>query len=274
MIIGLTYDLRQDYLDAGFGEEETAEFDRPDTDRGHRTSADRAWGTRPGASATSGAWCRSLAAGERWDMVFNICEGMFGMGREAQVPALLDAYQIPYTFSGPLILALALDKAIDQEGGALVRRAHARFRGGQRRRRTSPPSTCRFPLFAKPLAEGTGKGVDATLQGRFPRRSWPSCAENCCEKFKQPVLVETYLPGREFTVGIVGSGADGRGRRGHGGSAEARSRGQRLFLCEQGKIRGPGAVRAGAGSGGGGPAATWPCGPGAAWAAWMPDVST
>jgi D-alanine-D-alanine ligase len=111
MIIGLTYDLRQEYLDAGYSEEQTAEFDRPDT----IVAIDLAliqMGFQTQRIGNIKSLVQRLAAGERWDMVFNICEGMFGLGREAQVPALLDAYQIPYTFSGPLVLALSLDKAL------------------------------------------------------------------------------------------------------------------------------------------------------------------
>src|SRR5512137_1796406 len=105
MKIGITYDLRDDYLAEGFGEEETAEFDHPATiaaieealaSLGYDT--DRIGHVRELA--------RRLVAGKRWDLVFNIAEGMTGFGREAQVPALLDAYGVPYTFSDPLVLAL------------------------------------------------------------------------------------------------------------------------------------------------------------------------
>ena len=64
---------------------------------------------RSNASAASGP-AGALAAGARWDAVFNICEGLHGPGREAQVPALLEAYDIPCLFSDPLTLALCLDK--------------------------------------------------------------------------------------------------------------------------------------------------------------------
>ena len=63
-----------------------------------------------------------------------------------------------------------------------------------------------FPLFAKPLAEGTGLGIDAKSKVDSPKQLAAVCRA-LLKKFKQPVLVETYLSGREFTVGIVGSGA-------------------------------------------------------------------
>jgi D-alanine-D-alanine ligase len=203
MTIGLTYDLRQDYLAAGYSDEQTAEFDRPDTiDAIERGLIAMGHETRRIGNVKS--LVQRLASGERWDMVFNICEGMFGLGREAQVPALLDAFQIPYTFSGPLVLALSLDKALTKRVVRSLGVATPDFAV------VAAPEDIAivdlpFPLFAKPLAEGTGLGIDA--KSKIDSRSQLSavCRE-LLKKFKQPVLVETYLPGREFTVGIVGSG--------------------------------------------------------------------
>ena len=110
MKIGITYDLRDDYIKMGFSEEETAEFDRLGTidaidnslkELGHETE-------RIGHIKSL---VQKLSAGSKWDLVFNICEGLYGKySRESQVPALLDAYNIPYTFSDPLIIALTLKK--------------------------------------------------------------------------------------------------------------------------------------------------------------------
>ena len=109
--IGLTYDLRSAYLAAGYGEEETAEFDRDDTidalasalaDLGHQV--DRIGNARQ--------LIGRLADGDRWDLVFNICEGLRGIARESQVPAILDVYEIPYTFSDPLVISLCLHKGL------------------------------------------------------------------------------------------------------------------------------------------------------------------
>jgi len=205
MNIGLTYDLRQDYLDAGYSQEHTAEFDRPDTIEGIENAL-AALGHRTQRIGNVKSLVRRLAAGERWDMVFNICEGMFGMGREAQVPALLDAYEIPYTFSGPLILALALDKGLTKRvvrsfGVPTPDFAVVDVPGDV------AAVDLPFPLFVKPLAEGTGKGIDARSKVDSPQQLAAICGE-LLKKFSQPVLVETYLPGREFTVGIVGSGRE------------------------------------------------------------------
>lgn len=203
MNIGLTYDLRQDYLDEGFSEEQTAEFDRPDT----IVAIDQAlvrMGHQTRRIGNVKSLVQRLAAGERWDMVFNICEGMFGLGREALVPALLDAYQIPYTFSGPLVLALSLDKAICKRVVRSMGVATPDF-AVVASPDDIPAVDLPFPLFAKPLAEGTGLGIDDRSKVDSPGQLDAVCRE-LLKKFKQPVLVETYLPGREFTVGIIGSG--------------------------------------------------------------------
>ena len=120
MRVALTYDLRDDYLAAGHSEEEAAEFDRPETIDGiaQALAALRHSPVRVGNLAALAA---RLLAGERWDLVFNIAEGLYGLARESQVPALLDAWRIPYTFSDPLVLALSLHKGMTKR---VVRDGH------------------------------------------------------------------------------------------------------------------------------------------------------
>jgi D-alanine-D-alanine ligase len=203
MFIGLTFDLREEYLAAGYGEEETAEFDRPDTIDAIQTALDQL-GHRTDRIGHARQLIARLAQGDRWDLVVNIAEGLYGIAREAQVPAILDVYQIPYTFSDPLVMAMALDKGLSKiaarHGGvptadfAIVREAAdvGRIDLG-------------FPLFAKPLAEGTGKGISAASKVRDPQSLRAVC-EDLLARFRQPVLVEPFLPGREFTVGLIGTG--------------------------------------------------------------------
>jgi len=109
MRIGVTYDLRSDYLAMGYGEEETAEFDSEITIAAICTALE-AMGLTPMRIGGVKNLIELLAKGERFDAVFNFCEGLRGVAREAQVPALLDAYDIPYVFSDALTLALSLDK--------------------------------------------------------------------------------------------------------------------------------------------------------------------
>src|SRR5262245_55566420 len=111
MRIGLTYDLRQEYLRAGFSEDETAEFDRPDT-VGHIEAALLQLGHTTDRISHARELIARLAKGEEWDLVFNIAEGLSVVAREAQVPAILDACGIGYTFSDPLVMALTLHKGL------------------------------------------------------------------------------------------------------------------------------------------------------------------
>ena len=207
MKVGLTYDLRDEYLAQGLTEEETAEFDRRDTvdsidwtlqDLGYNT--DRIGNIK---SLTS-----RLADGDRWDMVFNIAEGLRGFGREAQVPALLEAYDIPYTFSDPLVLSLTLHKAMAKHVMRDIGVPTADFVLIEREADIETIDLA-FPLFAKPVGEGTGKGINAASKIKT-RSELVSVCRNLLKTYKQPVLVETFLPGREFTVGIVGTAEESR----------------------------------------------------------------
>ncbi|NWH08037.1 MAG: D-alanine--D-alanine ligase [Alphaproteobacteria bacterium] len=204
MRVGFTFDLRADYKALGLSDEETAEFDSEVTIEAIEAAL-RRLGCAVERIGNVRALTRRLAEGARWDFVFNICEGMKGIAREAQVPALLEAFDIPYTFADPLTLALALDKAMTKRivAGAGVRTApfavleHAQDAGDLR---------LPFPLFVKPLAEGSGKGVGpaSRVADNF---ALIREAARLIARFHQPVLVETFLPGREFTVGILGTGA-------------------------------------------------------------------
>ncbi|MDA8125076.1 MAG: D-alanine--D-alanine ligase [Deltaproteobacteria bacterium] len=203
MKIGMTYDLRDDYLAEGYGEEETAEFDHPVTIEAIE-SALRELGYETDRVGHIRALTARLVKGDRWDLVFNIAEGLKGFGREAQVPALLEAYDIPYTFSDPLLLALTLHKGLTKRvirDLGIPTPAFAVIESADQIAAVDLP----YPLFAKPVAEGTGKGVTAASQ-IADRAELERVCLLLLETFRQPVLVETYLPGREFTVGIIGTG--------------------------------------------------------------------
>ena len=206
MTIGFTYDLRSDYLQEGYSEEETAEFDREST-IGEIELALQQLGYQTDRIGHVRHLTRRLAAGERWDMVFNICEGMFGSGREAQVPAILDAYQIPYTFSDALVLSLTLHKGMTKRvirdaGIATPDFAIVECEGDIAR--VNLP----YPLFVKPCAEGTGKGINSLSRVNNPEEFNSVCLD-LLSRYPSGLLVEEFLPGREFTVGILGSAAEG-----------------------------------------------------------------
>ncbi|MDO9585541.1 MAG: hypothetical protein Q7I93_03545, partial [Syntrophales bacterium] len=205
MNIGLTYDLRDEYLAAGYSEVETAEFDRADTIEAIEVALlHHGYAVRRIGNIRS--LVGRLAAGERWDMVFNIAEGLAGFGREAQIPALLDAYRIPYTFSDPLVLSLSLHKGMTKH---IIRSLGIPTPDFVLLDIPEDISKVKlpFPLFAKPVAEGTGKGVNAASKITSQKELERVCGR-LLEALRQPVIVETYLPGREFTVGIAGTGKD------------------------------------------------------------------
>jgi len=202
---GITYDLRDDYLAEGFSAEETLEFDRADTiDAIEQTLQDLGYLTDRIGNIKS--LVRRLASGDRWDIVFNIAEGMAGLGREAQVPAILDAYNIPYTFSDPLILTMTLHKGFTKN---VVRDLgiptpdFAVIETEDDIGKVKIP----LPLFAKPVAEGTSKGITAASKISSRKQLFHVC-RTLLSTFRQPVLVEHFLPGREFTIGIAGTGKD------------------------------------------------------------------
>ncbi len=152
-----------------------------------------------------------LAEGNRVELIFNMSEGRYGRARESQIPGVLEAYRIPYTFSDPHTLAICLDKGLTKD---MLRKANIPTPDYQVLRpyepiRLTDVTLDALPLFLKPLYEGTSKGIDeraivrseAQMQARV---HW------LWETYQQPVLLEKYLPGREFTVGLLGSGAETR----------------------------------------------------------------
>ncbi|HUV41053.1 MAG TPA: ATP-grasp domain-containing protein [Sedimentisphaerales bacterium] len=205
MIIGLTYDLRIDYENSGYDQEDIAEFDSEET----ITLIDRAiqsLGYKTDRIGNARSLSARLVAGEKWDLVFNIAEGLFGRCRESHVPSILEVYNIGYTFSDPLVCAITLDKDFAKR---IVRDAGiptAKFKVIESCEDIDH-TAFEYPLFAKPVAEGTGKGINHNSRIESNDQLTQTCAY-LLDRFAQPVLVEEFLPGREFTVGILGNGDD------------------------------------------------------------------
>jgi D-alanine-D-alanine ligase len=201
--IGLVYDLRSDYLALGYNESDVAEFDSAGTIDALQEAIE-SLGYEVERIGNGWELCKLLVAGRRWDMIFTIAEGLSGRCREAQVPALLELYQVPYTFSDPLVCAATLDKAVAKKLVSAEGLPTAGFAVVRTPEDISAVNLA-YPLFAKPLAEGTGKGIDQNSKVETPEQLSAICKQ-LLEKYNQPVLVEKYLPGREFTIGIIGTG--------------------------------------------------------------------
>lgn len=210
LCIGLTYNLRSDVPDAlvrRYGEDYFAELDSEVTIDALARAIGRAGHDVVRIGGVE-QLVRHLAGGHTLDGVFNFAEGLWGSARESQIPALLDAYHIPYTFSDPLTLAFCIDKAMSKRVWLSHGLPTPRFwlasddRDVDAIMRDAP----RFPLFAKPVREGSSKGIDAgaIIDGE---RTLRERVRLISQRYEQPALVETFASGREFTVGVLGNGA-------------------------------------------------------------------
>lgn len=137
------------------------------------------------------------------DICFNLSEGHYGDAREAQVPAILEMMRIPYTGSKVLTLALALDKPMTKR---ILHWHELPTPPFQTFERYDEPlnDDLSFPLFAKPSREGTGMGVSpkSIIRNEEELRDQVAMILN---RYRQPALVESYIEGREVTIGIVGN---------------------------------------------------------------------
>jgi len=144
----------------------------------------------------------------RPDIVFNIAEGFYGVNREAHVPAICEFFGIPYSGSDPFTLSLCLDKARTKETLTFRGVPTPKFAVVEKiEDLEDAPESLKLPLFVKPLHEGSSKGItDANLC--WDRAHLLRQTEFLLENYKQPVLVEEYLPGKEFTCAVLGNGMD------------------------------------------------------------------
>jgi D-alanine-D-alanine ligase len=201
--LGFTFDLLDDHLQLGCSQEDAAEFDVEETIAGIESAATAAgWQVERIGHVRN--LVAALASGRTWDLVFNFAEGSHGFGREAQVPALLDAYGIPYTGSGPLAMTLTLHKGLAKRVVRDMGLPTADFVVVEDEADVAAIDLP-FPLFVKPVAEGSSKGIRPESKVTSKDALRDACVD-LLDRFRQPVLVETFLPGREFTVGMLGTG--------------------------------------------------------------------
>lgn len=205
MRVGLTFDLKQRYLDEGYSPQEVAELDSHETIDAIESTL-QVLGYTTERLGNIKDLVTALAQGRKWDVVFNIAEGLHGLCRESQIPALLDAYRVPYVFSDALTLAVTLHKGLAK---AVVRESLVPTADYKVIRNSGDLEALNlpFPLFIKPIGGGTGMGIDGNsiVQNNSQLKTG---VDQLLKKHDQPVLVETYLSGREFTVGITGTGKE------------------------------------------------------------------
>jgi D-alanine-D-alanine ligase len=198
--VGLIFNLRASTPVPNNVDEATAEYDSPETVQAIKQAIASYGHEVVELQATPELSALLPAAGI--DVAFNIAEGMGGRTRESQVPALLELLGIPYTGSDPTAIALSLDKAVAkrlvQQVGLLTPAFVVMATGKERL-----PRGWTFPAIVKPVAEGSSKGVFKTSVVRDEKALRALVAEQA-PRYGQPMLVEAYLPGREFTLGLLG----------------------------------------------------------------------
>lgn len=140
--------------------------------------------------------------------VFNIAEGLYGPSREAQVPAMLEMLNIPYLGSDPLTLGICLDKARAKEILSYHGIPTAPFRVVSSLEELDDLRVM-FPVMVKPLHEGSSKGIYDSCVVRSVD-GLVSEVETVLGVYHEPALVEEFLPGREFTVAVLGNGSRAR----------------------------------------------------------------
>ena len=135
---------------------------------------------------------------------FNIAEGKNGRNREAQVPALLEMMGVPYTGSDAFALSVALDKAMCKRLLSTYGVRTARYSVIAPGDGFRIPELC-YPVIVKPNAEGSGKGISESSIAESPEEL-KEILQGDMKLYGEDMLVEEYLPGREFTVGLLGNG--------------------------------------------------------------------
>ncbi|MBI1745049.1 MAG: ATP-grasp domain-containing protein [Acidobacteria bacterium] len=225
MNIGLTYNLKKDcsssdeeppskFIDseAEWDDQETIDAVREALAVHHNVTL---------IEANDTAYEKLLQHRAKLDIVFNMAEGMNGVSREAQIPAMLEFLGYRYTASDPLTLTLCLDKARTKEILSYYQIPTARFssvigwngvphsapRNGLNG--TNGLNRLKYPLIVKPLHEGSSKGIfnDSVVRSRAALRD---TIMRVVEQYQEPAVIEEFLPGREFTVAILGNGDDAR----------------------------------------------------------------
>ena len=196
--VGLTHNLK--HVDPRTGDDRDADYDSPSTIKGIREAIEELGMEVIDLEATPELM--SVLPGTDIDLVFNIAEGMGGRNREAQVPAMLELLDIEYTGSDAATMSITLDKALAKrlvtEAGLLTP-AFVLMRTGDE----PLPEDLTFPVVVKPNAEGSSKGVLAASV-IHSAEELRALVRSMQDRYRQPALVESFLPGREFTIGLLG----------------------------------------------------------------------
>jgi len=209
MRIGLAFDLKDSVVAEGPQPDDILEeYDTPETiaalaatlrELGHETVE---------LGGVRGFLERMVSCGfaETVDLVFNMAEGQGSRSREAHGPAVCEMLGVPYTHSDPLTLALTLDKALTKRVVASHGIATAPFSLIERIEDIEQVALPAFAVIVKPNAEGSSVGIRRHAVCR-DRASLIAQVGELLATYRQPVLIEAFLPGAEVTVAVIGNGA-------------------------------------------------------------------
>ena len=207
MNIAFAYNVKKSKPSIKFEEQTDLEFDLPSVIDGIEKSFVELGHVVYRVEADENSFFKLKELKGKVDIVFNIAEGLWGDARESQIPLFCEVLQIPYTHSSPSTHAITLDKQFTKwilDGANLVSVPNSQTISSKNYK---VDKTLKFPLIVKPNKEGSGKGIvsenvvrnlaDLTKRIRI-----------ISENFKKEVIVEEFVDGREFTVGVIGNNGD------------------------------------------------------------------
>jgi D-alanine-D-alanine ligase len=198
--VGFTFNVKRKAAKSAGDDDSQAEYDSPATIEAIKTAIASFGHTVVELEAT--AELPAVIGSAGLDVVFNMAEGLHGRNRESAVPAILELLSIPYTGSDSATMALTLDKALAKRVVAQHGVATPAFLVMHTGNEKLPPGFT-FPAICKPVAEGSSKGVQGSSVAR-DEAELRAFARELIARYRQPALVEVFLPGREFTVGLLG----------------------------------------------------------------------
>lgn len=203
--IGFTYDAKADYkLLPGESADKYAEFDSEET-LSQIENALKSSGHNVERIGNAPALLQKIAQGKRWDLVFNIAEGVKGRNRESQVPTILELFGIAYSGSDALTMGATLDKAVAKimvSHAAVLTPEFLEIEKLSQLDENKKSFKLKYPVIVKPSEEGTSKGISPESVCRTLDEV-RKITQRLIYKYNQPALIEEFITGSEFTVAII-----------------------------------------------------------------------
>ena len=203
MNIAFCFNLKHTQPSKNYSAQKEADFDPPETIDGIAKTLEAGGHNVIRIEADQKSYLEFLKNRENIKIVFNISEGLHGEAREAQIPSILEMLKIPYTHSGPMAQAISLDKRMTKVVLSYAGIPTPKFQLIRKRSDRINPDL-KFPLIVKPNNEGSSIGIfNENLV--YDELKLTERIEWLIHQFKEPVLIEEYIDGREFTVSVLGN---------------------------------------------------------------------